>query len=129
MNSTAFISTQFFLFPIFYAYRLKQYTLLFSYLLAYTASMSYHINDQYGSIFYLLDLFSSRLSTIINFSYSFNKLPFHYNFLLLNNLTVTYLYSCFLYQLNHEYAVVSYIYFHFWVSLSAILLSYNISLL
>ena len=128
MNSYSVLSTQLFLFPIIYAYRLRQDILFSSYSLAYVASVSHHYTNEKNSNFHLFDIYTSRLSTIINFWFASQKLPFHYNFLLLNNLTVTYLLSCSLYDLDHPYAILSYVYFHAWVSVSAMILSYNVSI-
>jgi len=121
MNLISLVSTQTFIIPIIYAFNLEQYVLLSSYFIMYIGSTCFHSSNN-NSFLYNFDIFTSRLSTFINFCYACNKIPIHFNILLLNNLTITYLYSCSLYQLDSYFAVYSYVYFHLWVSVSGVLL-------
>ena len=120
------LSSQLFLPSIWYAYITQQQILLFSFLMTYLGSTQYYINYERDEIYHRIDLVTARTGAMINFFYTLYYIKPHYlSIVLLHNMTLTYLLSHIFYYYKEPIWLTMHIYFHIWVSITTILITYE----
>jgi hypothetical protein len=121
------LSSQLFLLPLSYSYITKQWILLFSFTISYLGSTQYYINYKDGeNVHHLIDVITARTGAIIDFFYTFYYIkPYYLSFLLLHNVTVTYLLSRICYQYKHPLWVIIHLYFHICTTFTWVLITFE----
>ena len=120
------LSSQLFLPSIWYAYITQQHILLFSFTMSYLGSTQYYINNERDELYLRIDLMTARTGAVINFLYTLYYVkPYYLSIVLLHNITLTYLLSCIFHYYKESIWLTMHIYFHIWVSITTILITYE----
>ena len=123
MKTGLFMSSQLFLPSIYYSLISSQYLLACSLITTYTGSSLFYMFHKENGFFHKVDLITARTTCVFNLIYTLMYMrPLYISFVLLHNMTLTYIISCMMYYNKNPLWYKCHVYFHIWSNITAFII-------
>jgi len=130
MNISIVITSHLFLLNAIYSYYLNEYFIALLMTSVYSCSTLYHLSNYSNVLLHYIDLYVSRIATVLLISYSTLHVHYYYSIIALNNIILSYTLSRITYHYDKlsDNWILWHIIFHLLTNFCIYVLLYNIQL-